>query len=71
MTINLKHEVLEVIARERPYVNLDTTMLHSIKKNLDILLLEDIKGDPIMISIIRSTWKSEIQDLERELVLRN
>jgi hypothetical protein len=71
MSLNIKYDAIEIVGRHRPYVNIPTSMIQTIKANVTRLLNEDIQGDPIMIAAIHSVWKNEIRDAEMELIQRN
>ena len=71
MSLNIKQDTFEVVGRTRPYLELPTSMIFTIKKNLNRLLEEDLQGDPMMIEAIREAWRAEIRDADAELIKRN
>ena len=71
MSLNIKYDALEIVGRHRPYVNIPTSMINTIKKNVNRLLGEELQGDPVIIEVIRANWKSELHDAEMELIQRN
>jgi hypothetical protein len=68
---NLKTQVHEV-AMTRPMIDMETSLLLTIKSNLKMLLTEEIEGmDEVSKQVIRSTWAAEIENIELELIKRN
>ena len=71
MKNELKHQV-NAVAMTRALIDIPTSLLHTIKSNLRSLLTEDIEGvDEMTKQVIRSTWKSEIENIELEIIKRN
>jgi len=67
-----KLKVTEVVDRERPYFEISTGLLNTIKENLTELLGEEMHGvEEMYQQIIRSTWKMEIFTINGELSKRN
>jgi hypothetical protein len=65
-------KVTEVVDRERPYFEISTALLNTIKENLNELLGEEMHGvEEMYQQVIRSTWKMEIFTINGELSKRN
>jgi hypothetical protein len=63
----------KIIALElRPYLEMPTSLLITIKKNLIFLLKNPIIGaDPIFKEITRNRWTTDLESINRELIFRN
>ena len=67
-----KLKVTRVVDRERPYFEIPTGLLNTIKENLNQLHGEEMHGvEEMYQQIIRSTWKMEIFTINGELSQRN
>lgn len=69
--LTIKSDAAEIISMSRPYLEIPTSMILTIKKNLNSLLKEDVQGDPIAVAAIKAAWNMEIFDADVELVKRN
>lgn len=68
---NLKIQA-HAIAMERYMVDIDTSILNTIKLNLTNLLMEEFDEiDPISAQILKATWREEIKCIGLELIKRN
>ena len=68
---NLKTQI-HTIAMARPMIDMETSLLLTIKSNLKMLLTEEIEGiDEVSKQVIRSTWAAEIVNIELEIIKRN
>jgi hypothetical protein len=67
----IKSDTAEIIAMSRPYLEVPTSLIITIKKNLNGLLKEDVQGDPLSVAAIKAAWHMEIHDADVELVKRN
>jgi hypothetical protein len=71
MVNNLKTQI-HTVAMTRSLVDLETSLLLTIKSNLENLMKEEIEGvDEMTKQVIRGTWKAEIKNIEMELINRN
>ena len=71
MVNNLKTQIHNV-AMTRSLIDIETSLLLTIKSNLEMLLTEEIEGmDEMSKQIIRSTWKAEIANINLEMIKRN
>jgi hypothetical protein len=70
--MSLKTEVNTVIMTQRPYVDLKSSLLNMISKNLQDHIREPIDWlDPIGAEIMKSAWKAEVAAINHELIQRN
>ncbi len=69
--LDIKSDAAEIVGMTRPYLEIPTSMILTIKKNLNQLLREDVQGDPMAIAAIRAAWQMEIHDADTELIKRN
>lgn len=70
--MDLKIQTQGVVMIERPYLDVPTSMLGTIRQNLIKLLAEDLQeSSPILEEIIRSAWKAELRGIDLEMILRN
>ena len=61
-----------VLTLERPCIDVPASILNTIRLALLENMMEDLDGvSPIEASLIKLTWCSEIDSIERELTLRN
>ena len=61
-----------VLTLERPCVDIPSSILNTIRLALLENMMEDLDGvSPIEASLIKFTWCNEIDNIERELTLRN
>jgi hypothetical protein len=61
-----------VLTLERPCIDIPSSILNTIRFALLENMMEDLDGvSPIEASIIKLTWCNEIDNIEKELVLRN
>lgn len=71
MSFNLRLDTFELVGKTRPYVNIPTSMILTIKKNVTRLLNSDVQGDPMIVATIQAVWRAELHDAEMELIQRN
>jgi hypothetical protein len=69
--LDIKSDAADIVEMTRPYLEIPTSMIITIKKNLNSLLEEEAEGDPMAIAAIRAAWHMEIFDADVELVKRN
>jgi hypothetical protein len=69
--VDIKSDTIEIVSTHRPYLEIPTSMILTIKKNLNQLLKEDVQGDPLSVAAIKAAWHMEIFDADVELVKRN
>jgi hypothetical protein len=70
--MDLKTQAQGLVLIERPYVDLPTSLLRNMHKNLSSLLTEEIEGlSQVFIEITKAAWKMEQEAIVRELILRN
>ncbi|CAB4174894.1 hypothetical protein UFOVP1247_52 [uncultured Caudovirales phage] len=69
--MKLQTQTSELVMATRPYVTIPTSMIDTIRRNITLLLSEDIQGDPLIIAAIQSAWRNELHDAEMELIQRN
>jgi hypothetical protein len=69
--VDIKSYTIEIVSMHRPYLEIPTSMILTIKKNLNQLLNEDIQGDPLSVAAIKAAWHMEIFDADVELTKRN
>lgn len=55
----------------RPLVDMETSFLINMKKNLNFLLKEETGLTGLADAVMRLTWMQEIDDINHELTLRN
>ena len=67
----IKSDTAEIVSMHRPYLEIPTSMILTIKKNLNQLLKEDVQGDLIAVAAIKAAWHMEIFDADVELIRRN
>ena len=68
---SIKSDTAEIVARNRPYLEVPTSMILTIKKNLNQLLKEEVHGDLVDVAAIKAAWHMEILDADVELIKRN
>ncbi len=70
--MNLTDQVQVVVLTERPLLELPSSLLVNLKKNLTLLLNNPVEIDnPILGEIVREAWKEELRNVNEELFLRN
>jgi hypothetical protein len=61
-----------LIGNLRPYLDVPTSMLHNIKKNLSTIIKSELVGvDPMDSQVMKLLWTEEMQAINYELVQRN
>lgn len=67
-----RKQLVEFVLSERPYVDISTSMLITIKSNIRRALDEiPFDGSALSASIQKAAYTAEILDIERELIMRN
>ncbi len=70
--MEMQNKTSQIASLLRPLVDVQTSMLITIKTNLFELLMSDIEGvSPTTQNIVKDTWLAEIESIDRELCLRN
>lgn len=70
--MKLQTQTSELVMSTRPYVDLESSLLNTIRRSLQGLTREKMVGiNPITEEIIRSAWKAEILAIGNELIQRN
>lgn len=68
---NLKAQI-RTIAMTRLMIDMETSLLLTIKSNLKTLFTEEIEGmDEVSQQFIKSAWAAEIGNIKLELIRRN
>lgn len=67
-----RKQLVEFVLGERPYVDISTSLLITIKTNIRRALDEiPFDGNALAVSIQKAAYTQEILDIDRELIMRN
>lgn len=68
----MRGELERFVLNERPYLDIETSLLINIKAGIKRALNEiPFVGNPLAISIQKAAYLAEIRGIEDELTLRN